>query len=88
MDLLKNLDNMITAEEFLNKDYFYIIIDIRESPITPTDISQAMIEFAKLHVKAALKEADVKRSEFMSGGANYEEYQQAVLNSYPLENIK
>lgn len=53
-----------------------------------TDVPYFMIKFTKLHVEAALKKAEVKGSEFMSGGASYEEYQQAVLNSYPLENIK
>lgn len=52
------------------------------------DIKKAMIAFAKLHVEAALKEADIKGSEFMSGGADYKEYQQAILDAYPLENIK
>lgn len=85
MDLLKNLDDMMTAEEFLNKDYFYIILDIRESPINPTDISQAMIEFAKLHVEAAKKEYHkvlVKQGVVTDAGIGYFD------NVYPLENIK
>ncbi len=52
--------------------------------INHKDIKKAMIEFAKLHVEAALKEAkwrcdDVTNSE---GLGLY------VENSYPLENIK
>jgi len=72
------MNKIPTAQEFL------------EERATPpyAFLCENIIEFAKLHVEAALKEADVKGSEFMSGGANYEEYQQAVLNSYPLENIK
>ena len=78
MDLLKSLNNMITAEEFLNKDYFYIIIDIRESPINPTDISRAMIEFAKLQAVEILKK--LSKTEM--------EYQRNIQYVYPLSNIK
>jgi hypothetical protein len=42
-----------------------------------------MIEFAKLHVEAALKEANEKA--IMTG---YVDSGQTILNAYPLENIK
>ncbi len=61
---------------------------ITEEIMFKDSFNQAVHRLIQLHVEAALKKADVKGSEFMSGGANYEEYQQAVLNSYPLENIK
>ena len=51
---------------------------------------EAMIEFAKLHVEAALKEAleSIPCLGSSSDIATYEEVEDAVLNSYPLENIK
>ena len=78
---IKKMNKIPTAEEFLNQKPFI-------NGMTRMDQRVAMIEFAKLHVEAALKKADIKGSEFMSGGANYEKYQQAIINSYPLENIK
>lgn len=65
------------ASEFINNDNLNI-----------NELENLMIHFAREHVEAALKEADIKGSEYMSGGANYEEYQQSIINSYPLENIK
>jgi hypothetical protein len=74
---------MQAAEEFLKEkdDYGNLSVYANETAII-------MIEFAKLNVEAALKEADIKGSEYMSGGADYDEYQESVLNSYPLTNIK
>lgn len=66
---------MITAEEFLNENYFNIVIDIRETFVSPTDISSAMIEFAKLHVEASLKCAETE----VNANLDY---------VYSLENIK
>lgn len=53
-------------------------------------VNLAMVEFAKLHVKAALKEAldSIPCLGSSSDIATYEEVEEAVLNSYPLENIK
>ena len=52
----------------------------------------AMIEFAKMHVEQALKEASegqIKKDIYMM--AEYGEsmnWKESILNSYPLENIK
>ena len=78
MDLLKNLNNMITAEEFVRSN-----ISCSDRPDFERKC-ELVIKFAKLHVEAALKEAkwrcdDVTNSE---GLGVY------VENSYPLENIK
>lgn len=83
MDLLKNLDNMITAEEFLQEhpviSHYYD--DEFDWEVVPTlQVQQAMIEFAKLHVEAALKQA----SEVIG---DYGE-RDLILNAYPLDNIK
>jgi len=57
--------------------------------INHKDVKQAMIEFAKLHVEAALKEAgyaaDTKE---MSSHSINEMYRERIKQSYPLENIK
>ena len=73
-----------TAEEFLNQKHFGMLLDIKNSGIYPEDIAVAMIEFAKLHVKQALKAAresalDPEVQEFMSTH---------ILKAYPLNNIK
>ena len=61
------------------------------------EIKYAMIEFAKLHVKAALKAAseNAKTKESwwqdnnIPNGASYTEVdRQSILKAYPLENIK
>jgi hypothetical protein len=49
------------------------------------DIEHAMIEFAKLHVEAALEAASEKGR--CSNGTSVV-IKDSILNSYPLENIK
>lgn len=58
-------------------------------------IKECMIEFAKLHVEAALKEASVKAEIYYdyegNTGSEYNtEYvsKESILKSYPLDNIK
>ena len=76
---------MKTAEEFKNDWLNGFELDINQ-------INDLMIEFAKYHVKKALKQA----SETAEGIAHQyievavdEEYnKEAVLNAYNLENIK
>ena len=48
------------------------------------DVQKAMIEFAKLHVESALKEAKWRSDDV----TNSEGLGLYVENSYPLENIK
>ena len=76
------MKNKQTAEEL----YF----QITGCHINHRDIKHAMIEFAKLHVEAALKEAleSIPCLGSSTDIATYEEVEEAVLNSYPLENIK
>lgn len=70
-----------TAKEFLleNADRFQ-----------STSPDEWMIEFAKLHVEAALKEAleSIPCLGSSSDIATYEEVRDEVLNAYPPENIK
>lgn len=82
MDLLKNLDDMITAEE-LSKNYTRL-----RSATALKDLSDFAIEFAKLHVEATLK-AVHKYYE-----VNYDIYPipeneiNIDTDIYPLQNIK
>lgn len=67
-----------TAEEFMNK---------APSNMKP---SQMMIEFAKLHVKAALEAAldSIPCLGSSTDIATYDEVEKEVLNAYPEELIK
>jgi hypothetical protein len=87
-----------TAEDFLQDhhqiSHFY---DDKTNNMVcfSDDVQKAMIEFAKLHVEAALKEA-IKNGEIVDistykdgGDSSYFGVdEQSILNSYPLENIK
>lgn len=48
---------------------------------------EAMIEFAKLHVEAALKAASETEVLYLRNGNAYTD-EKAIINSYPLTNIK
>lgn len=63
-----------TAEEFMN---------LYHGSTNP----HALIEFAKLHVEAALKEAAEKAVTEEVWGDYYVD-KNSILNSYPLKNIK
>lgn len=67
---------METAKEFLKRDESGVYNEI--------DIAQAMIAFAKLHVKAALKKAD-NHAKMYNETVNIKD---SILNAYPLTNIK
>ena len=88
---------MITAKEFIEN---YIKENNDDSNI---DMEEVVIEFARLHVNAALKEASDKAlvldmqendtAEIMSVSSEYGEYnftvdKLSILNSYSFENIK
>ena len=62
MDLLKNLDNMITAEEICNKQFFGFKGELW------TGVHKAMIEFAKLHVEKIQK---LQKSKYYAGETGY-----------------
>ena len=76
-----NMEKIPTVEEFLDSLY-------RKKGQTMFDaIEQAMIEFAKLHVEQALKEAS-KKSKNKEGQITDHKLTNSILNSYPLSNIK
>ena len=91
------MEKIPTAEEILN-DKVYItkdgIEDVHDSLSTVADV---MIEFAKRHVKQALKEASEKATvtpidhEEISEGSFRPIWgvdDDSILNSYSLDNIK
>jgi hypothetical protein len=91
------MSKISTAEEFLKSDNEFDDVDmilLAESLKTKnvmdiSDISMTMIEFAKLHVEVALTAA-LENSPTGSSTdiLSYEDMKDAILNAYPLENIK
>jgi len=81
-----------TAEKFIENDYYHLHLDT--DSICLGSIESAMIEFAKLHVEQALKEASKKAQIKYEYSGNVGEYcdefvdVNSILNSYPLEKIK
>ena len=69
------MKNILTAEEFM--------LDTLES-MDQQEVERAMIEFAKMHVEAALKEASKK----LNYNRDFCNVQKDILNAYPLEKIK
>ena len=89
MDLLKNLDNMITAEELLDNIEIWDGVFVHSK-----NAKQAMIEFAKLHVEAC-KEEYLQKGYGRYMDHAFDKYptrvpidEDSILNAYPLENIK
>ena len=73
-----------TAKKYL-EDNYDPCYDEDNNPIYHVwQIKKAMVEFAKLHVEAALKEASTK----LNYNKNFSTVQKEILNSYSLENIK
>ncbi len=72
---------MKTAEEFYRQ--------ITGCVINHGDIKTAMIEFAKMHVQAALQEASEKAEFDVDIEGNFTNIDStSILNSYPDSNIK
>lgn len=79
-----NMEKILTAKEFWD---FKCKTDELKSP------GDIMIEFAKLHVQAALKQAVIEASveDYSVLGEDslfYRVEENSILNSYPLTNIK
>ena len=68
------------------KEYF--IEHLSGEPLHQDVVIEAMIEFAKMHVEAALKEALEKSETFMDGSSEFENFKNSILNAYPLDLIK
>ena len=80
------MENKIpTAEEFLKKKQPNGIIQPH------SDYWEAMIEFAKLHVEMALREASDTKISGVYSETKYkrgDNDKNSILNAYPLTNIK
>lgn len=86
-----------TAKEIYLKTFFPTTFENHRDEVelwfeTLSDAQKSveiMIEFAKLHVEAALKEASEKATVYADEGG-YSEFvdEQSILNSYSLDNIK
>jgi hypothetical protein len=75
-------NNIPTAEEFYDKK------DINGLPMS---FNEKMIEFAKLHVEAALTEASKTtkwKEQITMQGLQVTIIKSSILNAYPLTNIK
>lgn len=78
----------LTAEEFLIEKEYPLYNE--SGGLGMYYVREAMIEFAKMHVQESLKQA-LESIPYLGSStdiASYEEVEEAVLNSYPLENIK
>lgn len=98
------MSKLPTAEEVLVKNSvfekpeisnFNLIIHRDCYIAAQRNIKRAMIEFAKLHVEAALKAASEKgealvrtNGEWTSSKVTARVNKESILNSYPLEKIK
>lgn len=75
-------NNILTAEEFLNQEEYYSVSN-------DFDTQQSMIEFAKIHVKEALKEVNKITTPIGTGEWSYLHVDdKSILNAYNLNNIK
>ena len=79
---------MKTAEEFLIEKNYPLYNEF--GGLGMYYVKEAMIEFAKMHVQEALKQAleNIPCLGSSTDIASYEEVEKAILNCYPLENIK
>ena len=78
---------MKTSEEFLIEKEYPLYNEF--GGLGMYYVKEAMIEFAKMHVQESLKQAleSIPCLGSSTDIASYEEVEDAVLNSYPLENI-
>lgn len=81
------MEKLPTAEELLKlKETF----DINHPTVSISDAIEAMIEFAKLHIEAALKAASEKSTIIRDEEFYTISYidKNSILNAYPLTNIQ
>lgn len=84
--------NIPTAEEFIISTKLVVKFDNTQGCILEEELPSLFIEFAKLHVQAALKaaddNADVTVIDVDMTGTIWGVDSDTILNAYPLENIK
>lgn len=72
----------MTAKEFFEEE-------LSGEPLTQESVIEALKEFAKLHVKAAVKECiESAPSGSSTDTVSYEDVVEALKNCYPESNIK
>ena len=76
-----------TAEEFLCEIEDFSIEHCKIEGTIDNRVSKKLIEFAKLHVEAALKAASNQQFR-AEDEEEYLEIRNSILNAYPLSNIK
>jgi hypothetical protein len=84
------MSNIPTAEEFLNNQKHTCDLNgnLKDGLFT-NDVINFMKEFAKLHVKAAIKECiESAPSGSSTDTVSYEDVVNALTDCYPLTNIK
>ena len=80
---------MITAKEFLRKEYQNNTSKMEAINCEGHHVVFMMIEFAKLHVKAALKAACNNVEVICDGSEVFQAIDDdSILNAYPSNNIK
>lgn len=84
--------NIPTAKEFIISTELVVKFDNTQGCILEEELPSLFIEFAKLHVQAALKaaddNADVTVIDVDMTGTIWGVDSDTILNAYPLENIK
>jgi hypothetical protein len=84
--------NIPTAKEFIISTKLVVKFDNTQGCILEEELPSLFIEFAKLHVQAALKaaddNADVTVVDVDMTGTIWGVDSETILNAYPLENIK
>lgn len=82
----------MTAEEIYKNYVDFDIVPFKNynEELIKNDTKLAMIKFAQYHVEQALKEAldSIPCLGSSTDIASYDEVEEAVLNAYPLNNIK
>lgn len=77
------MEKIPTADEFLNKEYYHIVLDSKNTWVNVGDIERAMVEFAKLHVEQALKEASKKAR--LARAFDYGSYYEPTAKFKPID---
>lgn len=84
--------NIPTAKEFIISTELVVKFDNTQGCILEEELPSLFIEFAKLHVQAALEAAyynsDVKVIDADTTGVIYGVDSDTILNAYSLKNIK
>jgi len=77
------MEKIITAEELLNQRVYITDDGVEDVHDSLANVRDAMIEFATMHVEAALEAAEKSIKIGLSRKAK-----DLILSAYPLENIK